>query len=74
MKILMLEKCARNEQQRQGVSKVISILDLRGKVQAIYRRTKKAPEGASLSHLTSSILELVTYAEVVTNTARLEAA
>lgn len=30
MKILMLEKCPINEQQRQDVSKVISILDLRG--------------------------------------------
>ena len=46
MKFLMLEKCAKNEQQSQGVSKVISILDLRGADEWKKNGTKKAPEGA----------------------------
>ena len=46
MKILKLEKCARNEQQRLRVSKVISILDLRDSDEWKAVATKKAPEGA----------------------------
>ena len=69
MKILMLEKCLINEQQRLGVSKVISILDLRGRDEWKAVATKKAPEGAFLLQMVSSKLELVANAEVVANAA-----
>ena len=67
MKILMLEKCARNEQQRWGVSKVISILDLRGGGLATVPEIKKHPKVLFSVNYESCNLELVSYAEVVTN-------